>query len=681
MKFIEEKYSEEKRSIMSHNIKIDKYFNLIKIDFEKIANYCLENYSYEVKQVIETANNICNQKFLFNLNWDMEQTHEIVHFIDEIDWEYYPQDDPEWTYALNRHRYWITLGQAYQLTKDEKYARTFSYQLCHWIDNVKLNNTTKNTTWRSIEAGLRCEYWLKAINYFKASKYITKREIIKMKNSLIEHGEYLLSKDVPFSKISNWGILENHGLFEIGIALENKEYIQVAKRRLEEEINIQIMNDGVHWEKSPMYHNEVLHCCLDVIHLGIENNEFFSEEFIKKIKKMAKVNMIWKKPNHKEFMQGDSDDFDLRDIITLSSYIFDDGIMKFAGYNKLDFYSIWKLGYNAIEKYNKIKVKKPDFTSCFLESSGNYYLRSSWENNSNLLHFSCGSVGGGHGHCEKLHIDLVANGEDILVDSGRFTYVDSEIRHILKGPKAHNTIIIDNIDFMEMTNSWGYSKLATSVKQENYTSNKYDLIQGGHLGYIEQGVYVNRKIIFIKPDIYIVSDEMYTGQEHEYNQYLHFNNNGVININEISNQISYISDKSNVFIQFIDNIKLEKISTKLSRVYNKIEDNKTIKTTFRSNKNSYRTFVIDINNIDNAHNKAIVEKIKVQSVGEIIGHNPESTEAIKVTKNHKEYIIFIAHEEISSNINLFQVNEHSFFGRVVIVETENNVNKTTVLNW
>ncbi|MCT4597016.1 MAG: heparinase II/III family protein [Vallitalea sp.] len=666
---------------MVNNTKIDRYLNLTMIDFEKISKYCLDNHSCEVEQVIESADNICNQKFLFNLNWDMEQTHEIVHFIDDIDWEYYPRDDPEWTYALNRHRYFITLGQAYQLTKDEKYAKTFVYQLCHWIDNVELNDITKNTTYRSIEAGLRCEYWLKSINYFKESKYITEDVIIKFRDSLIEHGDYLLSKDVPFSKISNWGILENHGLFEVGIAIGNKEYIQVAKKRLEEEINIQIMNDGVHWEKSPMYHNEVLHCCLDVIHIGKENNESFSDEFIEKVKKMAMVNVIWKKPNHKEFMQGDSDDFDLRDIITFSSYIFNDGILKFAGYNKLDFNNIWELGYDALEQYNMIRAIKPSFTSYFLESSGNYYLRSNWNGSSNLLHFSCGSVGGGHGHCEKLHVDLVANGEDILVDSGRFTYVDNEIRHMLKGAKAHNTIIVDNIDFIEMTNSWGYSKLATSIKQETYVSDKYDFIQGGHLGYIDKGVFINRKIIFIKPEIYIISDEMYANQEHEYNQYFHFNNNGEININEASNLISYSSEKSNVFLEFVDNVNLQKMNTKLSRVYNKIEDNETIKTNFSSDKNSYRTFVIDINNIDNAYKKAVIEKVNVKSVGEVIGHNEESTEAIRITKNNKEYIIFIAHEETCSNINLFQVDKHNFYGRVVIIETENNMKKTTVLNW
>lgn len=659
----------------------DNYkLNLPDIDYEKVASYCKENYIEEVKEVIETADNICNKNFIFNLNWDMEQTHKVVHFENDIDWEYCPEDDPEWIFALNRHRYWICLGQAYYLTGNDKYAATFVVQLCHWIDNVKLNDTTKNTTWRSIEAGLRMEYWIKAFNYFKDSDYMTADIVEKFTNSLREHGEYLLLKNVPFSTISNWGVIENHGLFEVGIVLFNDEYVEVAKKRLEEEISMQVLDDGVHWEQSPMYHNEVLNCFLDVIYMGQENSVSFTEDFIKKARKMAVVNVSWKKSNHKEFMQGDSDDFDLRDVLTRSGYIFNDGVLKFTGYKKMDFNNVWEFGYKSVEQYEQIKAKEPDFISRSLEATGNHYLRSSWEEDCNLLHFSCGRVGGGHGHCEKLHIDLMANGEDVLMDSGRFTYVDNDIRHKLKGAIGHNTIVVDDTDFMTMTDSWGFSKLAMPVKQKSYISDKYDFIQGGHLGYIHQGVFVNRKIIFIKPDIYVVSDEMYTGDSHKYNQYFHFNNYGKVEINEKKSCISYKGEKSNVVMQFFDNITMGKISTNISRLYNKLEENFTVKTEFSDEKSCFRTFVIDINSVG-ADSKSIIEKVAVESVGDIIGHNHEMIEAIKIKKNNKEYIVFIAHEETFSNVNLFKTEECNMLGNVVVVEKDGDVSTRTVLNW
>ncbi|WP_278278185.1 heparinase II/III domain-containing protein [Blautia argi] len=60
------------------------------------------------------------------------------------------------------------------------------------------------------------------------------------------------------------------------------------------------------------------------------------------------------------------------------------------------------------------------------------------------LHFRNGCQGGGHGHNDKLHIDVVCQGEDVLVDSGRYSYnFEQENRIWLKSAHAHNTILVD----------------------------------------------------------------------------------------------------------------------------------------------------------------------------------------------------------------------------------------------
>ena len=57
--------------------------------------------------------------------------------------------------------------------------------------------------------------------------------------------------------------------------------------------------------------------------------------------------------------------------------------------------------------------------------------------------FKCGSLGGGHGHFDKLHVDLSIAGEDVLIDSGRYTYVDGSLRRQLKSSCAHNVPVVD----------------------------------------------------------------------------------------------------------------------------------------------------------------------------------------------------------------------------------------------
>lgn len=143
---------------------------------------------------------------------------------------------------------------------------------------------------------------------------------------------------------------------------------------------------------------------------------------------MAYVNYKWKRPDHTQFTQGDSDATDLRDQITAGAYVLNDSVLKSGGYEILDYDSVWRFGWKACRDYADMEAQAPDFVSVQLPFGGNYYFRSGWSEKASLLHFHCGETGGGHGHADKLHVDLVIRGEDVLVDSGRYTYVDGPDR-------------------------------------------------------------------------------------------------------------------------------------------------------------------------------------------------------------------------------------------------------------
>lgn len=101
----------------------------------------------EREHVIKVADDVCSQKFIFDMPWDMEPTNKPVSFERKILWEYKPDEDMEFVYQMNRHRYWTCLGQAYCLTKNEKYAKAFIFQMLDWIESNPLNSDTSNTVW------------------------------------------------------------------------------------------------------------------------------------------------------------------------------------------------------------------------------------------------------------------------------------------------------------------------------------------------------------------------------------------------------------------------------------------------------------------------------------------------------------------------------------------------------
>lgn len=656
----------------------DSFFKQQKYFFFKdrsaAANYVLKNCKEELEQVIHIADDTVNQKFMFDLRWDMEKTYEPIVFPDTINWMYQPADDPEWIFAFNRMRYWICLGQAYAVTLDEKYASCFASQLCHWIKNIKRSNPEHAKAWRTIEAGLRLEYWLKAMCYFEGSPAITDEVMELFLGSIVDHADFLQSVYNSFNYMSNWGVLANHGLFLAGAMLpetdekaklRNNEYVATSLDRLSQMMSVQIYNDGMEWEQSPMYHNEVCHDLLDVVLIAHRNNIVLPHPIEEKVKAMCYADLYMQKPNGHELSMGDSDDIDQRDIVTKGAYIFKDSVLKSGGYEFFDFDCLWDLGIEAIPEYQSCVSIFPKKLTNVLEESGNICFRTSWTTDSLFFHFQCGTLGAGHGHSDKLHMDLFANGEDILIDSGRYTYVDKPERYEFKDSQAHNTTTVDNTSFYTCIDSWGCSTLNKAINFRCKDIGPYAYCSGGHLGYLlggDKNVYVSREIIFIKPDIFILSDSFYTNESHSYEQYFHFNNHGTVkkiedtmnskncndNAYNASNltmqQVEYKSKNNTVeFITIGKNIVSELNEGRISRHYNEAKKAPVLKTQWNCDGFSSVLTVISLNG-----EKVSVKKVPVLSNFKNAVFPDNMIEALEIEKGHRSYTVVCAHQEYAS---------------------------------
>ena len=172
---------------------------------------------------MRVADEVCRGYFLFDLKWDMERTWEPVEFEGgRVDWEYKPGDDPEFIYQFNRHRYFICLGQAYWITGDEKYVRHFVRLLMDWITKIKRTPETEKLPgefWKQESAGNSgsrpCSTLRTAPGDGRGGG-----QILQLPGGArgVHHPDAL-----PYRYMSNWGVMENHGLFEIGVAIPDPE--------------------------------------------------------------------------------------------------------------------------------------------------------------------------------------------------------------------------------------------------------------------------------------------------------------------------------------------------------------------------------------------------------------------------------------------------------------------------
>ena len=516
-------------------------------EYQGIARWALKNWPEEAAHILDTGDRLCRNTFLFDLPWDMEQTHIPVIFENDVDWAYMPGNDPEFVYQMNRHRYFICLGQAYRMTDDERYAECFVRLLMDWIRNVPLTQEAAESTWRTLEAGIRGNCWTKAMRYFQGSPCITEEVAAAYTRSLKEHGEYLLNSFTPFKITSNWGVMESQGLYMIGKALGNNDYCKEAVRRLKLEAKSQILPDGVQWEQSPMYHNEVLSCYLEVLwemvrtegpleeELAEAAEKMAMEELADTAEKMAMADLAWQKPDYSQPLSGDSDHTDIRDLLTHAAYLLHKAgreksaaLIKCGAFEQMDYEGCWDFGMSGVEEYNNIAAEKPAANMTSLEESGHDILRSGRGPFSDYLHFSNGPLGGGHGHEDRLHLDLCWDGEDVLTDAGRYNYVFGEDRIWFKSARAHNTILVDDECSIEFLDSWGTKAVLGGIRMMPKIRGGCILLEGGHPGYFQKGknVFLCRKILALEEGLLFIIDTALSTEEHTYQRYFHFGEDG-----------------------------------------------------------------------------------------------------------------------------------------------------------
>ncbi len=545
-------------------------------DFWEIAKFCKTNWPEASRAVLNFADAVCENRFLFDRPLDLERTSKEVAFPGEIDWYYKYNGDREFLFQLNRHYFLISLGQAYYLTGDEKYLRHFVRLITDWIRRVPVDDPGGDNPWRSLEVGLRGEYWTRAMEYLDGTPFDTPELREQYRASLAEHADILRRTHGARYKMSNWGVIQDSGLFAISAALGDESDTQRAIERLTEQSELQLMTDGVHWEQSCTYHGEVLSCFLSVIRIAGEHGIPLPEEFTRNVHRMADAHQRWIKPNHHQPLFGDSDDNDIRDILSRAALLLDRADLKSSAYPVLDFESAWLFGEEERERYEKMEAVPPAYTDVMLFDSGSYILRTGWTENDDYLCLHNGYTGGGHAHADKLHFDLMLGGRDVLVDAGRYTYIPGKVRTSFKGAHGHNTALVDGRGFMKIR-GWSYLTHAPAIQYPVFQGGGCILIGGAHLGYLKAfgAVFEERRILRIEAGLYVVFDCFRSRVPHRYALRFHFSPEGRITLS--GNTASFTDGIVTAGLHFFaKGAAVRRISSEYAPCYNSKTENDAV---------------------------------------------------------------------------------------------------------
>ncbi len=637
----------------------------LKVTKRDIA-YIKSTYKEDVENSINVADQVLDQYFLFRNDWDMEKTNIPHQFKGEIDWKAMPNGDFEWCYMLNRHKFWVDLGKAYFLTGKEKYAKAFVDQVTHWVAENPLGDNLKNYTWRRIEAGIRCENWIKAYEYLKGSKYITPEFMALFIRSLHQHGEYINSSFSNFSQTSNWGVIEYNGLFTLACYFtefkEASQWQQDAINKLNTCINLQILDDGSQWEQSPMYHNEVFHCYLNIKKSAQCRHIELPQGMVQKIKDMAYANIKWQKPNYHQPLLGDSDDTNLRGILTTAAHLFKDPVIKSRAFKKLDYETFLSAGIKQAKEYTGLAVKEPDFLSVYQKGSGDFYMRDTWQENATYTGFHLKKLGCGHGHDNILHFTIYANHRDYLVDGGRYTYVNNEWRDLFKSNISHNTLGVDHLPNSVYANSWVNKYEARSQGIYTNISTTFDYGEAENTAYkrLEDPVSMKRRLLFLKPNIWLVFDSFQGKEVHTYSQYFNFPNKKV---DVVDGGLTTTYKDNNLRIQPVKTVDIKLTEAWWSPEYNLKQE--TVRAEVYLKNKGFTSFISLLYFPDQTELE--YEQIPVYNRNEkLLSDN--YAEAVKISLDNKEYILMVVHDSPAPATHFFKVDNQFVQGEVVLIE-------------
>ncbi len=438
-----------------------------------------------------------------------------------LDWNYNPVSSREWILRLHRHQWWVILGLAYAESGNERYARAFVGQMLSWVSNNHLPSckNERSHAWRLMETGLRLRIsWIPCFALFFNSANFTDDAKLTMLRSIYDHAKFLSL----FKTKQNHLLRESNGLACAGIYFSEfkdaKSWKEIALSRFDEELKKQINQDGSQIEMSIGYQWLVVDEFDNILGL-IQNNDL----------SLPKENLsAW-----------------LEKMYTLLAYVIhpngsfpeiNDGFIRWgrerleqAG-RKFKRDDLLYIGTDGEQGY------LPEISSIDFGDAGFYVMRSDWTREARYLFFDAGPYGGHHGHEDKLSIEVFAFRQAFIVDSGSYTYEKEDpYRTYFVGSYGHNTILVDG---KSQIRRWHKKHMIPKPAVGNYarwiSQSGFDYVASSYNeGYgcfslkkprspeIIKDVTHTRRILFVKPDYWIIVDEIRATDSHDYQLLFH----------------------------------------------------------------------------------------------------------------------------------------------------------------
>lgn len=371
----------------------------------------------------------------------LNQEYDIA---DASDWND-PSIDKLWLYNLH---YFDYLSSGNDEGDDE---------ICHSVIERWINENAPfaGNGWEPYPVSLRIVNWIKwVLAGNKPSR--------KMAASLYLQGWYLRRK-LEIHLLGNHLFANAKALIFAGLFFDGSEaelWLNKGLKILSKQIPEQILGDGGHFERSPMYHSIILEDLLDLINIANVYSGMIPSSILE----------IWCAKSRKMLSALNKQSHPDGEIA-----FFNDAATGIAAKpDEIQAYA---------DRLGVVADEEQDSRVGCLSNTGYYSVRrDNW-----FLIIDAAPVGPdylpGHAHADTLSFELSMGKQRVLVNSGTSCYEVGQERLRQRQTPAHNTLSVDERDSSEVWSGFRVARRTRIVNREIKSSEEKDVICAAHNGF------------------------------------------------------------------------------------------------------------------------------------------------------------------------------------------------------
>lgn len=352
----------------------------------------------------------------FDVSAIMEGRIELLHHEEEVDWELCWHEElstPLWRFNLHYFEYLLPLAKAYIDTGEEVFLSKAKSIVLAWIESCP--EGTGGAAWDPYVISMRIVNWLAFYGEVAEALGHDKEFVSCLNRSLAEQYVHL-SQHLEKDLLANHFLENLKALVILACYFDDGETLDVALRDLYEQVDEQILPDGMHFELSPMYHKIVLEDLMRValaLHARGHDLPTLASRLL--VRDMCDCLYSLERNTNRTPLFNDSGDNVAKSRHSLLAC--------------------------AESRFDIVPAFKPELSSagyCILERDTNCgHVK---------LIVDVGRPGPeyamGHAHCDALSFECYVDGKPWVVNLGTFAYQDA-LRLGLKATRAHSAICLE----------------------------------------------------------------------------------------------------------------------------------------------------------------------------------------------------------------------------------------------